>query len=824
MFYDDFRTRLLLGTHNLLASEHELGARQEALRRAIAVLSLSRESDYQKRGSGVDKETFFASWEPTVKEIGQLALKHWDSIGPASRCLSMLNAAEAAMADGSAAEGLRPHQVPILSEIVAMLQYGPSEVELPYWWPEDSDRFMLHGVSVEGATGIGKSAIMARILTALGMGRPPQVAHAGAAMRRPLRAVVVEPTQALVAQMAGNDSVFSRLLGGCKLGTFYQHGRQSTADVVVTTIDGFNECFRDGSLDGNPVDALVIDEGHHLTQRQFLTTLLKNWDGITIGFSATPGYRKNKDARHTLRRLVVGESRHYYQDQEVINGARAYTVVVFPRDVNETPDDVALMPAVERKRLRQLAVNQAVCELLAPLVESGRQCLVFCEPGDGNRHSIELAQALSARETTDGKAIVAGAIGCFQGSSGSQENQDMIQAFNNGAVHVLVTTAMAQEGMDLRNVDVVVMACKTTSVLKLVQIAGRGLRRSETFKSTILISLLTHGFGQTHFYGQTFNSVLDGDPVIRQGRILGKKDDTSRRARGTSSHDDDSAPPPFSAAGRELLSRLEARTIEDMIYGEGKEVSIPDGYLALSDIIAGTGVTEHNARYQLLRAGYRFVGRQEEVAGGSVAYVRYYEPAANTFYTADPKQPVDGVALLSRLRPFTRRSAVVTLDEVAASTGLSKRTIRSILTEDERNTSKLTRIPGALHARHWDTVCGEAIINRIKATLRVSVISVPLDCVARRVVVQPEAVRQLLARRGSEYGVHNIRVGDRRFTAVTWPGLEKLEARYGRRAGLPAIDFERVHSVYAQDPAPGAVEYAVEMLRMIGVPENRLPD
>ncbi|HKR82368.1 MAG TPA: helicase-related protein [Candidatus Saccharimonadales bacterium] len=815
-FYDPLRAEALYTNFQSLDPD-ELGARRNIYIGTLRVLATARRDDREQALRGreyFNTPLWNRQWQLTPKRIGAIAFKHRDAVTPLSRHLAMINAAEQSLEEGYAQEGLWDHQIPYLQGIVRGLQRPAEKVTLPKWWTGD-EQFYLQGTTVTGPTGIGKTAVMARTAAALGIGQPLPSYDGETPSTSPARLVIIAPSQATIGQLLGKvgKDTFRTLAPDISFGGYYAMEKTDDADATVISIPKFVSDFRDGTLNGKPVDAIFIDEDHHLTEEQFLTALLQNWRGPVIGFSGTPAYNANKDVRHILRNEVFhGEVLDYTGD--VLSDLQLFSFLVHPEDVGVGDELKKLSP--ERKReLRQEAVTQSVKEFLVPLLREGRRGIVFCEPGDESAHAKQMAEALQTIKRADGKYAVAEAIGSFQGGGSSPENEKTIRKLGTGDIDIITTTVMGQEGLDIPEVNFVVIACKTTSGLKLLQIIGRGTRPSDRFDTTILAQFNTFGFGQHQYYGQTLAGLLT-DGTIRQGGVVSRKRNASGKRPGKHAVPVEQ----FSTDIQTMLERINNRNVAETYTGMRKDViSINPSYISLDTILEGVNLSPHHARYQLLRAGYRFEGRMEEI-GGQRIFVRYYEPAAATYFTNSPQPPKEGLQI-RRLRGMAKSDETYSLDEIAAALHLNKKVALRYMTNEEKEQGPEARRSDNTRGRSWTLEDGEKIITRLENLLTFPAHLITIAATSKLLNVQYNTLRELVIRLRGELGLQDVVRGNRTFPGIPWASLATLQERYGLREGAPIINYDALPTGREND-GKDMIQYARYVQEKL-MPKNWLP-
>lgn len=828
-FYDEQRSTALYENVNELGSE-EFGARREAYLGMLRVLAEARRQERSEQGEISDIKEWNRCWgqQLTSQKLGKIVASQYETIYPHSRKLAILNHAERTFEEGFAAEGLFEHQVPYLQQVISALQRGSERVHLPSWWPENDEVYYTHGVTVTGPTGIGKTAIMARLAKALGAGRPPEVVHPEwFGENYPVRILGISPTQSAIARLLGDggNDLFGQLCPEVEVGGMYSYEHIPDADVVFSSKQLFITHFADSKLAGRPVDAIFVDEVHHLTEPILLQSFLKNWFGTTIGFSATPAYSAAKDARHILRHEIKVKDTLEYIGNE-LSDIEAYTILIHPNDFGLTGKDIEAMDAAELRQTRRNKVNEIARDFVVPLVSEGRKGMIFCEPGARSEHAKDLAALLDGLPLPGGRRLKARALGNFQGTSHSAANRSLLSQYDAGQIDILTTTSMGEEALHLNEVNFVVAACKISSALRTFQIGGRGLARSERFDTCVFANINTLGFGQHPWFTKTFEGVYTGSDGITQGGIMPQKRPDSRgnnpkkhtprkRSQAERIH--------FSDYVQKLLDRVDDKTLAEGFLGSrGQEVPVTPGYIRLEDIIRDAGISRSSAMHQLDRAGYRREIRTQ-VRENRIKPVRYYEPLAMTYFTDDPLPPKDGVPL-KQLQKFAKRTEIITLRDMEAALSLGNRYLfNNYLTAEEKQEAERLRTVGENMPLTWPRARGEEIIERIRKLLVMPAHLALAGVVAARLRARPRTVAVFISRGREALEVEMLFRGKQSFPALPWSSVKQLAERYGAEdetlfefdlAALPANK---------DDKDPQKILYARRLQRQLGTSPDWLP-
>ena len=82
----------------------------------------------------------------------------------------------------------------------------------------------------------------------------------------------------------------------------------------------------------------------------------------------------------------------------------------------------------------------------------------------------------------------AGGIRCafIHGSSDWQKRSGSLEEFKKGELDVLISSAILDEGIDMPDVDAIIVASGGNSPIKALQRVGRGLRKGRTGEVTVV--------------------------------------------------------------------------------------------------------------------------------------------------------------------------------------------------------------------------------------------------------------------------------------------------------------------------------------------------
>lgn len=642
-FVDDERAEMLYRNPYAL-EEADVRRRMPVYQKGLRVLAKRRSRVRSTENKPIENvQSWNQEWSDnlTIRQIGIIASIYSSEVDEAREQMEAIhastNAAETAIASGTDSEAhtsprltdeLFPLQHTYVNDILEALRLPPKVIKRRIRQDEEARAYSVHGVVGVGPTGFGKTAVMGEIANRQDIGKPCTIGE----VHRRKRLLIVAPSVQLVEQFAGlsGDKTFLRFARTVSITPYVSYTKDLRGDAIVTTNDQFVEGFKDGHFFGTPIDLLMFDESHHLTEPLIEATFLTQWQGKTIGFTATPDYHADKDARSLLPNVVCHIDLLGSIEANITNGAQIFTIFVDCKDLQGED-----MTPRERRLVYRARRDEAIVEFLTPLLDEGRRALVFCDQGNFASNAIAMADALSELSLPSGRPIAAEAMHSYR--SFRRNSQDIINRFHNREIDVLTTV---ETGVESLNIDVDVVTVNAVySHLKLRQQIGRGTRPSKRFPVTIYAQFIVPFFGARFRTPPYTLYQAFGLEEVEQAKVLlpaavrenctEQKDAAINLKIAALSH--------FSPKLQEYMAAINFRTIGEVLLGTQQQTEIPAGYISFDSIPRATNTSASVARSRLDAAGYSWVGRYES---GRRGMVRYYEPQAATYFTKNPLPPL----------------------------------------------------------------------------------------------------------------------------------------------------------------------------------------
>lgn len=232
-------------------------------------------------------------------------------------------------------------------------------------------------------------------------------------------------------------------------------------------------------------DAIIIDEGHHVCAAQYRKILAGYPSAKIIALTATP-YRLDGVGLGScgFSRIIHGPDTYDLTEDGTLCRARVY----IPRSEHTA----AWSPDAAARRIIQTAFTKGI---------------VFCR-------SVREAQELGQLLTDAG--IKAASI---DGATDPKKRAKLFGSFAKGQLKIMCNHTIFTEGVDVPNVDLVVLNRHTLSRCLWKQMIGRGTRNAPGKKECTVLDLAGNGVMHGSIYDREIYD-LNGKVESTESRIL----------------------------------------------------------------------------------------------------------------------------------------------------------------------------------------------------------------------------------------------------------------------------------------------------------------
>lgn len=289
-------------------------------------------------------------------------------------------------------------------------------------------------------TGVGKTVLFSQIVEAMG-----------------LKTLILVPTKILVGQTGEKLDQFTDL----DYGEYSSVKKDLTGDVDIMTYQSFVSLVGKDELDAAQYELVIEDEVHRALGGE-TSEALAQLNGVKIGFTATPEFKKKK---------VSDQLPTLYHEISVKEAAETGLISRFKCIVAKTDIDLSKIPVVQgdyKKEDIEKAVNiQTRNKAAVDLYKTAffdKSAVTYCS---GLDHAKDVL-AEFAKQHVSAEII--------SGNTKDDERTAILERFNTGATKVLVNARVLIEGFDEPRASVCLNLHPTLSKVDAEQRAGRVLR------------------------------------------------------------------------------------------------------------------------------------------------------------------------------------------------------------------------------------------------------------------------------------------------------------------------------------------------------------
>lgn len=308
------------------------------------------------------------------------------------------------------------------------------------------------------ATGLGKTWLAAFDVAQTGARRVLFVAH----------------REEILTQAA---TTFIRIRPHARVGYYKGRSRDAEVDVLCASVQTLARAEHLEKFAPQHFDYIVIDEFHHAAAATYRKLLAHFAPSFLLGLTATPDRTDQSDILSLCDDNLI-YSCHLFEG--ITAGLLApfhyYGILDISVDYREVPwRNGKFDPEALSNKLATLARARHVLKEWRQ--RSQQRTLAFCS-------SIRHAEFMVNQFIRQGIPCAAVYAGSQLGRAKALENLD------SGALKILFTVDLFNEGIDLPSIDTVMMIRPTESKILFLQQIGRGLRKSEGKSHVVLLDFI----------------------------------------------------------------------------------------------------------------------------------------------------------------------------------------------------------------------------------------------------------------------------------------------------------------------------------------------
>lgn len=222
----------------------------------------------------------------------------------------------------------------------------------------------------------------------------------------------------------------------------------------------------------NNCDVLLVDECHRLQSKSYYVIARKCPAYYRLGFSGTP-YSNNKyQSYHIIS--MLGRTLSTITSKDLSDrGYTAKATFVIVRNYSRPPElfnSGDYDHHVEEGIIHNCYRNDIICNMARRSINNGNKTLIIIE------------------RVEHGK-ILAEALGCdfVWGETHLRERQSAFAEFDHGDVDLMVTNKIAGEGLNIKNIKLLIYASGYKAYTKIIQHSGRALTKKSEDNTCVIV-------------------------------------------------------------------------------------------------------------------------------------------------------------------------------------------------------------------------------------------------------------------------------------------------------------------------------------------------
>jgi superfamily II DNA or RNA helicase len=321
---------------------------------------------------------------------------------------------------------------------------------------------VLQGISPKGIikapTGMGKTIIQLAICSVYRASKTLLLTH-----RTDIVAQTVEKAKEL------------GLKGVIQKGAGKKEKMEEDTRLVVSTIQTFARIM-EKRVETNLFDVVIVDEAHHVAkfESQYGEVLSKVKAPVRLGFTATlPESLEAQFAMEGLIGPVIAEVSYSEMIEADIIVKPEIRFLRSPfsqrlKDIRKYQDVYAEAIVANSDR------NYLIATTALKHIEKNEAVLIFVN---------EIQHGNYLQELFDGE------VPFVQGSMPPEERMRVKKGLINKSIFLVIATTAWKEGVDIPNLDVVILAAGGKTEIPVIQSIGRGLRRTKTKTKAIIYDI-----------------------------------------------------------------------------------------------------------------------------------------------------------------------------------------------------------------------------------------------------------------------------------------------------------------------------------------------
>jgi superfamily II DNA or RNA helicase len=343
-------------------------------------------------------------------------------------------------------------------------------------------------------TGIGKTVVAAKIIVEL-KPRPKRllfVSHRNFILNQAIKAIKHEAEEK--GWMIQNDDI------GKFYGTYGSSGEKREElqkKYVFANPQSFNTIPKEKWLDSGEFELIIVDEFHHGNAETWLRVIKHFHPRFLLGLTATPHRSDAEEPLSLINSNILYKAAEWEKKKNIrtltlIDALKlGYLVTPILRTLIEP-----VYKTIEGKVLSPKALKKAETDRARAIIERykrdahDKQAVVFCSGVD---EAINLEEAF--KEAGIRSSHILGTPEhkmCCQDVRRHMRRTKILADFKSKKTQVLFVVDVLNEGVDIKNIEVILWLRETVGVVRLLQQLGRGLRLDKGKRNLLVLDFMNN--------------------------------------------------------------------------------------------------------------------------------------------------------------------------------------------------------------------------------------------------------------------------------------------------------------------------------------------
>ncbi|MDO5858622.1 DEAD/DEAH box helicase [Myroides odoratimimus] len=273
------------------------------------------------------------------------------------------------------------------------------------------------------------------------------------------RVLIIVHRKELVEQIYTRLRIFGIRAGIIMANEIYEPDRQVQIASLQTLI-------RKKDLPKN-ISLIIVDEAHHILSKSYVTLINNYQQSKLLGFTATPTRLSGEGFDKIFQKLIQSKSIGWFIENQFLSPYKHLSLKdndLYNLKINNLTKDY---DEVSLSNFMQTDKKLADILLAYEKYSRERKCIIFC---------VDVKHMLTLTEKFKNHNISCSYI---DSNTKKEEREQILQDFRENRIDVLFNVNIFTEGFDCPDIETVILARPTKSLVLYIQQVGRVLRYKE---------------------------------------------------------------------------------------------------------------------------------------------------------------------------------------------------------------------------------------------------------------------------------------------------------------------------------------------------------